>query len=335
MKSEMVQDLWFLDGNIIIRVDATQICCVHKSVLAANSPVLSDMFSVPQPVGSETIDGLPVVTLPDSPQDVMYWLKSMLVPGDFEVYPRHIRMDKVLAVLRLSHKYGVQHLRQCALYHLSTAFPIDQEGVENIENTTISDFHDVSVEQLLQVNALAQEVNALWLIPFAMYQLHTKTWSNKAAQQVLLESPLVTRLDLICLADVARIATIEFSLRDLTQFSRAELAACDHTGLSSCASIIRQILMESHKQLIATPLTFLRLATEDFLSGETKYDTVHALIGTVLCSRCSKVVLSEIFWRAYRRFWDALARDLGLGFDRSDDMLMVRKRDTGVFEADA
>ncbi|TRM62121.1 hypothetical protein BD626DRAFT_67503 [Schizophyllum amplum] len=59
-----VPDLWFPDGNVIIRV-GERICCVYKGFLATQSPVLSDMFSFPQPSLPIHI-GLPTVTFPDA-----------------------------------------------------------------------------------------------------------------------------------------------------------------------------------------------------------------------------------------------------------------------------
>ena len=80
MKLETIPDLCFPDGNIVIRV-GERVCRVHQSILAANSPVLADMFSVPQPTDGEMYEGLPMISFPDPPEDVLHWLKSMLLLG--------------------------------------------------------------------------------------------------------------------------------------------------------------------------------------------------------------------------------------------------------------
>ena len=75
-----VEGLWFDDGNIILRA-GNGVHKLHKSILSLHSTILADMFDIPQPDVAESLDGLPVVELPDTEADVVHWLKSLLVPG--------------------------------------------------------------------------------------------------------------------------------------------------------------------------------------------------------------------------------------------------------------
>jgi hypothetical protein len=65
------------DTNLILRSSDLVDFRVHKSVLAMASPVLKDLFSLPQPPGSETIDGFPVIQLSED-SELLNCLVSML-----------------------------------------------------------------------------------------------------------------------------------------------------------------------------------------------------------------------------------------------------------------
>jgi hypothetical protein len=67
------------DANIIIRSSDLVDFRVHKSVLAMTSPFFKDLLSLPQPSDSETVDGLPVVQLPED-SELLNSLVSMLYP---------------------------------------------------------------------------------------------------------------------------------------------------------------------------------------------------------------------------------------------------------------
>ena len=81
-------DLWFDDGNIIIRAvlndnRAYTAYKIHKSVLTLHSNVFRDLFDGPQAafdVASDRYDGLPVIQLPDSPSEVNHFLKALYFP---------------------------------------------------------------------------------------------------------------------------------------------------------------------------------------------------------------------------------------------------------------
>ncbi|TRM66465.1 hypothetical protein BD626DRAFT_451495, partial [Schizophyllum amplum] len=175
-----IEDLWFPDGNIIIRV-GERVCRVYKGFLATQSPVLADMFSFPQPDGADTVDGLPVVTFPDEPEEVLYWLKAMMVPGYFDMDRHRIYRDRLFAVLRLSHKYDVRHLRRRSLEYLAGLLPVNVKTFQDDRYTydTIPGHYKAPLGFYPPVHAIAHEVGALWLIPGIIFKMHDVTsWDD-------------------------------------------------------------------------------------------------------------------------------------------------------------
>ncbi len=67
------------DANFLIRSSDLAIFRVHKLVLAMASPFFKDLLSLPQPSDSESVDGLPVVQLPED-SELLSSLLSMLYP---------------------------------------------------------------------------------------------------------------------------------------------------------------------------------------------------------------------------------------------------------------
>lgn len=71
--------LHFDDGNtlLISSSDPPMAFKVHRSILALNCTVFSDMFALPQPMDAETIDGCPVVRLSETSDDLGYFFSTM------------------------------------------------------------------------------------------------------------------------------------------------------------------------------------------------------------------------------------------------------------------
>ena len=80
-------DLWFDDGNIIIRTVFSEnvytVYKVHKSILTSHSNVFYDLFDGPQAAfdtASDHYEGLPVIELPDPPSQCNDFLKALYFP---------------------------------------------------------------------------------------------------------------------------------------------------------------------------------------------------------------------------------------------------------------
>ncbi|KAJ7825280.1 hypothetical protein B0H14DRAFT_2369046 [Mycena olivaceomarginata] len=114
-----VEELWFSDSGLVVQAEQS-LFRVSGAVLAARSPIFKDMLSFTQPPDAETIDGCPVVKLPDLATDITCFFRAIF---DSSPTPAEVDFVDVLSILRCSDKYEVKYLRRRALVHLSHDFP--------------------------------------------------------------------------------------------------------------------------------------------------------------------------------------------------------------------
>lgn len=80
-------DIWMSDGNIIVAArdeenDTMSGFKCHQSVLAKQSTVFAELFTLNQPEGAELYEGVPVVALPDAAADVKALLRIIYDPTE-------------------------------------------------------------------------------------------------------------------------------------------------------------------------------------------------------------------------------------------------------------
>ncbi|OJT08573.1 hypothetical protein TRAPUB_500 [Trametes pubescens] len=168
-------DFWFADGNIVLLAGNVAFK-VHRGQLVRHSDVFYDMFSLPQPAAEEgqgLIDGCPWVELHDDPSDVLHLLRA-LYDGLYFSKPTAGDFCTVSAVLRLSNKYLIEHLRQRCLVRLETDWPTTLIGWDRREQQATVDgrynprehyAHPVLVIQL------AEELDLDHILTSAFYDL--------------------------------------------------------------------------------------------------------------------------------------------------------------------
>ena len=100
-------DISLPDANLVIRSANLGNFRVHKSILAIVSPFFRDLFSLPQPSDSESVDGLPVVQLSED-TELLNSLVSMLYPVR-RVIPDSY--EKVLDLLAACQKYDMAQVQ--------------------------------------------------------------------------------------------------------------------------------------------------------------------------------------------------------------------------------
>ena len=101
------------DANLIVQSSDLVNFRIHKSVLGTASPFFKDQLSLPQPSDGKTIDGLPVVQLPED-AELLHSLVSMLYPVD-PIIPKSY--DKVLYLLGTCQKYDMVSVQSSIRAH--------------------------------------------------------------------------------------------------------------------------------------------------------------------------------------------------------------------------
>ncbi|KAF7358926.1 BTB domain-containing protein [Mycena sanguinolenta] len=166
-------ELWFSDGNVVI-VASSVAFKVHRGQLRRHSEVFDDLFSLPQPKDQDLYDGCPWVEVYDCPSDVLYFLKA-LYDGLYFKTPGANDFPAVAAVLRLSNKYLVEHLRQRCMARLELDWPSTLAGWDQREQAaTDASGHyapRASCPHPILVIDLALDLGLSFLLPSALYDL--------------------------------------------------------------------------------------------------------------------------------------------------------------------
>ncbi|KAJ7612067.1 hypothetical protein FB45DRAFT_843339 [Roridomyces roridus] len=252
-----IPELWFDDGSIVIQAENTQFR-VHRSILAARSPVFKDMLSFPQPpqaeAGSESVEGCLVVRLHDSPAEVTVFLKAIFDSAFFMEHPSLTEFETVVGVLRLSHKYDVGYLRRRALIHLSSAFSTTLSRWDKILARAHSDEPLASSMELNSwamprvgtlfavLMPLVGEVGAVWILPHLFYYLSSqfRTLSDEILLKIWTNIRIDEQITFLrghdiqgqsMLRDVTAVLrdTIGPDCRSTKECAQARLWAIDHT----------------------------------------------------------------------------------------------------------
>ncbi|KAI0312614.1 hypothetical protein OF83DRAFT_1176462 [Amylostereum chailletii] len=168
-------DLWFSDGNIVLRTVFTPpespiphhtMYNVHKGVLALNSSVFHDLFEGSQAafnIGSEMYEGIPVMDMPDSPEDVAHFLKALYFPKytqrHYAAAPLKALPDGYAGILRLSTKYDVPSLRETAISAFKLVWPSTLPDWHNLQMTIAKDgpFPELSANSKGDISELHED----------------------------------------------------------------------------------------------------------------------------------------------------------------------------------
>ncbi|KAJ7637508.1 hypothetical protein B0H17DRAFT_1339515 [Mycena rosella] len=111
--------IWMSYGDIILQAESTQFR-VNRDILANQSSVFRDMFSLPQPPGEDTVEGCLIVELSDSAKDV-----ELLLTALYDPYHNKSKqsIDMVACMLRLGRKYDISSLKNDAISRMHRGFP--------------------------------------------------------------------------------------------------------------------------------------------------------------------------------------------------------------------
>ncbi|TBU23770.1 hypothetical protein BD311DRAFT_810469 [Dichomitus squalens] len=175
------EEFWFHDGSVVIRAGETAFR-LFKGLLAAQSPVLHDLFSAPNFAPDEYIDGVPVVRVFDAPEDWRYLLR-ILVPKGEMIMLETIRSLKdfplVSALIRLAHKYQIGSLEQRAIEALKRMYPNTFESFVQVQSEVypadannarqLASNPPVLATYAISATNLARLTNTTSVLPAALY----------------------------------------------------------------------------------------------------------------------------------------------------------------------
>ncbi|EAU85722.2 hypothetical protein CC1G_12438 [Coprinopsis cinerea okayama7 len=113
---------WYKDGNLILQAENTQFR-VHKSILAAQSPVFRDMFSLPQATIENPSDPPVVVLEHDSSVDWELFLSSVYNGFKFIDPGKVPPFAMISSAFRLGKKYQCRDIFESALGRLRSVYP--------------------------------------------------------------------------------------------------------------------------------------------------------------------------------------------------------------------
>ncbi|CAA7260599.1 unnamed protein product [Cyclocybe aegerita] len=168
-------DLWFSDGNIAL-VAGGLYFNVHLGLLCRHSEPLNEAINALAADEKQTrlIEGNVVLELDDQPKDLCRFLMA-LYDGVSGVRYDHTDFESVSALLRLSTKYSVEHIRRDILRGMSTIWPRTLSAWEfrEADATDPSGVYKprcIYPHPILVIN-LARETNTPELLPSAFYDL--------------------------------------------------------------------------------------------------------------------------------------------------------------------
>ncbi|TFK83460.1 hypothetical protein K466DRAFT_498434 [Polyporus arcularius HHB13444] len=187
---------WLRDGNLILVTDLRRTAFrIYKDLLARQSGTFDDMFASSSPEDKELYEGCPVVERSDAPEDLRHLL-AVLLPTTKPSYVHLFTMSFVFrgnpfpvirrfcqkkgdplpslyafsAIIRLSHKYNIQHLEEQALnalkkHYCDTLNAYDERAPVFEASQTIGDTHRAYMVEVIE---LARLTNTPSLLPLRM-----------------------------------------------------------------------------------------------------------------------------------------------------------------------
>ncbi|KAK7044880.1 hypothetical protein R3P38DRAFT_3389100 [Favolaschia claudopus] len=160
--------IWVPYGDMVLQAESTQFR-VNRDVLARQSPVFSDMFSLPQPSDEPTIEGCPVVHLFDSAKDWELLLEILYDPFKYE---DALPFDLIASMLRLGRKYEMKTVKQNAVSRIRYEYPTRLDSWERVEASVTKIIlleGDRSGPLSLNVFKLAYECDVLPSLPILAF----------------------------------------------------------------------------------------------------------------------------------------------------------------------
>ncbi|KAJ6589884.1 hypothetical protein DFH09DRAFT_1027021 [Mycena vulgaris] len=162
-------DVWYEDGSVVLQAQDTQFR-VHWGVLAQHSPFFRDMKSLPQPPDQPSLEGCPIVEIPDSSLDFEHLLKALYNP--LFNNEKAIPFPVLASLVRLGRKYNFDRLLNAAVERLAFDHPTSFEGFCALGKRDFFEIQRILPRPglLFDIITLARENNLCSVLPYAYYR---------------------------------------------------------------------------------------------------------------------------------------------------------------------
>ncbi|KZT72336.1 hypothetical protein DAEQUDRAFT_772994 [Daedalea quercina L-15889] len=174
------KEVWFSDGNVVLEAEGRAFK-VYQGLLARDSEVFRDLFTIPQPSSMEVFDGCPVVHLTDHPQELRHLLRVIFDGKRYYRPDEQVEFAIVAALIRLSHKYEIDYVRDDYLARMKSCFgtdPGDWDTVSHDSGSPRMNFNETDAIALVNIARLTGTDTILPLGLYLCCQLDAKYLLN-------------------------------------------------------------------------------------------------------------------------------------------------------------
>ncbi|KAH9833970.1 uncharacterized protein C8Q71DRAFT_154717 [Rhodofomes roseus] len=176
------EELWFPDGNVVLEAQGRAFR-VYQGLLAHHSEIFRDLFTVPQPTTTEMYEECPIVHLTDQPEDLRQLLRVIYHGNRYYPADEQLEFAIVAALVRMSHKYAIEHIRDSYLSRMKSCFCEDLDDFRKFRSQSGSPSMKLCVtatDAIAAVN-IARLTETLSMLPSALFfccLLKTETLIN-------------------------------------------------------------------------------------------------------------------------------------------------------------
>jgi len=151
---------WYSDGSVGLAAQNVGFK-VYRGLLAEQSGVFADLFTLPQPPEAQSVEDCPTVHLSGTAQELRALL-SIMIHGRKYTTNDSAHLEEIVAWARMSHKNHIQNLLKDAMKRLERFFP------SRFDPVTV-DRHPVQRKHAIAVVNLARLTDTPRMIPSALY----------------------------------------------------------------------------------------------------------------------------------------------------------------------
>ncbi|KAJ7436731.1 hypothetical protein FB451DRAFT_187047 [Mycena latifolia] len=292
--------IWMPYGDIILQAESTQFR-VNRDILAHQSSVFRDMFSVPQPQNEPTFEGCPIVHVSDAAKDWEMFLHVLYNP-----FPSISKVKQpfpaLASMLRLGRKYEIQAAKDDVVARIHSEFPADFAAWKELGHdglTHIDDGNGIYIQLLNLVYecGIYTSIPVLGLCCLNMHRL-----------EVLFTGLECEDGSLVTIASDGIKLTMALALERILLFQRESMAWLNDDVVVPHTSCSSQTQCEEQKILLNHTVTWREPTELDFTYTLDPWEEEWS---GKLCDACEEAAKAS-YETSRQKGWDLLPSFFGL-----------------------